>query len=247
MFIFTHTHTHTKTESASFPELRKYSKVPRLIRKCISRYVSSNPDKWTQIYFRLQKMILSRVTRRNVSSADIFSRFVRLKFGHDSSDGWMQWILSEGSAKQSRIGWRGRWDPIIRQTRTPPPGFHSSTVYHMALSSWAPLTDNERRQPVQLQAKHSTFYRPKHVSGKLTVSIQFCSAFKWPITITFPWATSPPHTHTHTSTATVPSIPRQNKSWLLVASLWIQREWHLRELWAAPKRKNLTFQRHPFT
>ncbi len=70
-----------------------------------------------------------------------------------------------------------RWDPIIRQTRTPPPGFHSSSVYHMALSSWAPLTDNERRQPVQLQAKHSAFYRPKHVSGKLTVSIQFCSAF----------------------------------------------------------------------
>lgn len=83
----------------------------------------------------------------------------------------------------------GRWDPIIRQTRTPPPGFHSSTVYHMALSSWAPLTDNERRQPAQLQAKHSTFYRPKHVSGKLTVSIQFCSAFKRPITIPFPWAT----------------------------------------------------------
>lgn len=70
-----------------------------------------------------------------------------------------------------------RWDPIIRQTRTPPPGFHSSSVYHMALSSWAPLTDNERRQPVQLQAKHSAFYRPKHVSGKLTMSIQFFSAF----------------------------------------------------------------------
>lgn len=77
----------------------------------------------------------------------------------------------------------GRWDPIIRQTRTPPPGFHSPSVYHMALSSWAPLTDNERRQPVQLQAKHSTFYRPKHVSGKLTVSIQFCSLFKRPITM----------------------------------------------------------------
>lgn len=81
-----------------------------------------------------------------------------------------------------------RWDPIIRQTRTPPPGFHSSSVYHMALSSWAPLTDNERRQPVQLQAKHSAFYRPKHVSGKLTVSIQFCSAF---------------NTH-HNASATVP-------------------------------------------
>lgn len=70
-----------------------------------------------------------------------------------------------------------RWDPIISQTRTPPPGFHSSSVYHMALSSWAPLSDNERRQPVQLQAKHSAFYRPKHVSRKLTMSIQFCSAF----------------------------------------------------------------------
>lgn len=81
-----------------------------------------------------------------------------------------------------------RWDPIIRQTRTPPPGFHSSSVYHMALSSWAPLTDNERRQPVQLQAKHSAFYRPKHVSGKLTMSIQFFSAF---------------NTH-HNASATVP-------------------------------------------
>lgn len=108
------------------------------------------------------------------------------------------WVLSEGCARQSWIGWRGRlpfpgrWDPIIRQTRTPPPGFHSSSVYHMALSSWAPLTDNERRQPVQLQAKHSTFYRPKHVSGKLTVSIQFCSAFKQAITMPFflPWAPS---------------------------------------------------------
>lgn len=142
-------------------------------------------------------MIFSSVTRRNLSSSDIFSRFVRLKFGHDSkwwvnavNPLWRQcrvkqdWLLGQAPLP-------GRWDPIIRQTRTPPPGFHSSTVYHMALSSWAPLTDNERRQPVQLQAKHSTFYRPKHVSGKLTVSIQFCSAFKRPITITFPWAPPP--------------------------------------------------------
>lgn len=68
---------------------------------------------------------------------------------------------------------------IIRQMRTPPPGFHSSSVYHMALSSWAPLTDNERRQPVRLQAEHSAFYRLKHVSGvadcvySIWVSIQY--------------------------------------------------------------------------
>lgn len=56
---------------------------------------------------------------------------------------------------------------------TPPPGFRSSTVYHMALSSWAPLSDNERRQAVQLQAEHSAFYRPKHVSGKQPASAPF--------------------------------------------------------------------------
>lgn len=86
----------------------------------------------------------------------------------------LHFMHSDGSSTRIR---NSRWDPIIRQTRTPPPGFHSSSVYHMALSSWAPLTDNERRQPVQLQAKHSAFYRPKHVSGKLTVSIQFSSVF----------------------------------------------------------------------
>ncbi|KAF5904676.1 ABC transporter G family member 49 [Clarias magur] len=68
-------------------------------------------------------------------------------------------------------------DPIIRRMRTPPPGFHSSSVHHARLSSWAPLTDNRRRQPVQLQAKLSTFYRPKHVSGKMTESIQCGCAF----------------------------------------------------------------------
>lgn len=173
-------------------------------------------------------MILSSVTRRNLSSANIFSGFARLKLGHDSSDGWVQWILSEGSAEQ-KLDWLagqaplpGRWDPIIRQTRTPPPGFHSSAVYHMALSSWAPLTDNERRQPVQLQAKHSAFYRPKHVSGKLTVSIQFCSAFKRPITITFPWA-PPPHPLLQLQCLR----SQQNKNWLLGASFWIHRDWHL--------------------
>lgn len=128
----------------------------------------------------------------------------------------------------------GRWDPIIRQTRTPPPGFHSSSVYHMALSSWAPLTDNERRQPVQLQAKHSTFYRPKHVSGKLTVSIQFCSAFKTsPSQYLFP-------VHPLLQLQCLPSP--QNKPCLLCASLWIQRKWNVTEWCFAQKRKkNDTF------
>lgn len=198
------------------------------------------------IIFQALKTILSSVTRRNLSSAtNIFSGFARLKLGHDSSDGWVQWILSEGSAEQ-KLDWLagqaplpGRWDPIIRQTRTPPPGFHSSTVYHMALSSWAPLTDNERRQPVQLQAKHSAFYRPKHVSGKLTVSIQFCSAFKRPITITFPWAPPPP-----------PQLQClrswQNKNWLLGASFWIHGDWHLTEPSAAWKREKSHFSVTPF-
>lgn len=180
------------------------------------------------------------------SNANVFSRSVRLKLGQDSSEGWVQWILSESSAR-AKLDWLagqaplpGRWDPIIRQTRTPPPGFHSSTVYHMALSSWAPLTDNERRQPVQLQAKHSTFYRPKHVSGKLTVSIQFCSAFKRPITIPFPWATPPPPRHPlFLQLQCLRS--RQNKNWLLGASFWIQKKWNLTELCAARKRKMTLF------
>lgn len=147
--------------------------------------------------FQAPKTILSCAIRRNQSNVNVFSRFVRLKLRPRQ-----QWRVSAVNPLWRQCGAKldwlagqaplpGRWDPIIRQTRTPPPGFHSSSVYHMALSSWAPLTDNERRQPVQLQAKHSTFYRPKHVSGKLTVSIQFCSAFKRPITIPFPWA--PPH------------------------------------------------------
>lgn len=179
------------------------------------------------------------------SNANVFSRSVRLKLGQDSSEGWVQWILSESSAR-AKLDWLagqaplpGRWDPIIRQTRTPPPGFHSSTVYHMALSSWAPLTDNERRQPVQLQAKHSTFYRPKHVSGKLTVSIQFCSAFKRPITIPFPWATPPPRHPLFLQLQCLRS--RQNKNWLLGASFWIQKKWNLTELCAARKRKMTLF------
>lgn len=195
-------------------------------------------------------MILSSVTRRNLSSANIFSGFARLKLGHDSSDGWVQWILSEGSAEQ-KLDWLagqaplpGRWDPIIRQTRTPPPGFHSSAVYHMALSSWAPLTDNERRQPVQLQAKHSAFYRPKHVSGKLTVSIQFCSAFKRPITITFPWAPPPPTPPP--STATVPSIPTEQK--LVTWCLFLNSQGLTSNSRALLEReKNHTFQWHPFS
>lgn len=113
----------------------------------------------------------------------------------------------------------GRWDPIIRQMRTPPPGFHSSTVYHMALSSWAPLTHNERRQPVQLQAKHSTFYRPKHVSGKLTVSIQFCS-----------------QTAYHNNSPPPPPLPT-HKSTLHGASFGIWRERHLTELRTTRNRK----------
>lgn len=173
------------------------------------------------------------------------SRSVRLKLAQESR-GRLSAVNPVWGRCSAKLDWlagqaplSGRWDPIIRQTRTPPPGFHSSSVYHMALSSWAPLTDNERRQPVQLQAKHSTFYRPKHVSGKLTVSIQFCSAFKRPITIPFPWAppsplpTPPPQLQCLRS--------RQNKNRLLGASFWIQRKWNLTELCAAPKRKMTLF------
>lgn len=68
---------------------------------------------------------------------------------------------------------------------TPPPGFRSSTVYHMALSSWAPLSDNERRQAAQLQAEHSAFYRPKHVSGKLPACVCALCRSNTAVTITF--------------------------------------------------------------
>lgn len=153
-------------------------------------------------------MILSSVTGRNLSSVDIFSRLWGLSQAVTAAKGECSAECKAGLA--GGAGSRpGRWDPIIRQTRTPPPGFHSSTVYHMALSSWAPLTHNERRQPVQLQEKHSAFYRPKHVSGKLTVSIQFCSAFKQPITITYPWA--PPLLQ-----LPQPSIPKGTKTGCLV-------------------------------
>lgn len=52
----------------------------------------------------------------------------------------------------------------LSDTKNPAPGFTAASIYHTALSCWAPLTDNERRQRVQLQAKHSAFYRPKHVA-----------------------------------------------------------------------------------
>lgn len=184
---------------------------------------------------RLQKRILSWFREGTSQVPSFLSRSVRLKLAEGS-----KWRVNAVNPvrRQSWIGWQGRlplsgrWDPIIRQTRTPPPGFHSSSVYHMALSSWAPLTDNERRQPVKLQAKHSTFYRPKHVSGKLTVSIQFCSAFKRPITITFSLLAP-------AFLQCLRSQTEQNK-WLLGASFWIQRKLHLTELRAARKRKRMT-------
>lgn len=199
-----------------FPETHKHSEGPE---GWMGRWKRTSPS--VSITQSKRKRFFSLVTQ----NATIPSTAQGLSWAQDGSEGRVQRIHSEGSAKQSWIGWPGqaplpgRWDPIIRRTRTPPPGFHSSSVYHMALSSWAPLTDNERRQPVQLQAKHSTFYRPKHVSGKLTVSIQFCSAFKRPITIPFPRAPL--------STAIAPSIPTEQN--LVGLCFWIRRQWNLTE------------------
>lgn len=116
----------------------------------------------------------------------------------------------------------GKWDPIISWTRTPPPGFHSCSVYRMALSSWAPLTDNERRQPMQLQAKHSAFYRPKHVSGKLTMSIQFCSAFNSATTVLLSESLSPAHPIPPSKNHLSSAAPGPSQSTLLpcCCSLW---------------------------
>lgn len=36
------------------------------------------------------------------------SRFVKLKLAQDSNEGRVQWILSEGRAQQSWIGWRDK-------------------------------------------------------------------------------------------------------------------------------------------
>lgn len=142
--------------------------------------------------------------------------------GNQHCECFLHFMHSDGCSAGIR---NSRWDPIIRQTRTPPPGFHSSSVYHMDLSSWAPLTDNERRQPVQLQAKHSAFYRPKHVSGKLTMSIQFFPAFNTHhnASATVPW---PLHTTVLLKTLAWDDKNSRNITGSKWGKLNLQRLWH---------------------
>lgn len=118
-----------------FPETHKHSEGPE---GWMGRWKRTSPS--VSITQSKRKRFFSLVTQ----NATIPSTAQGLSWAQDGSEGRVQRIHSEGSAKQSWIGWPGqaplpgRWDPIIRRTRTPPPGFHSSSVYHMALSSWAP-------------------------------------------------------------------------------------------------------------